>query len=187
MPRLTMVLRRPNRVRLRAFWLTTDGLAGGALELGAWRFGLHWAAIVGAAGIAVAALAGWFDPDVALPFYQVWSWAATWARRILLAWTLLLAFQVVRAAAWARSREREGTGSGSGWSARTTTPRASYPGTSLLPEPDGSRHWIGTLVRWSWRSHRPWVLVLVPFLALLRGMGGASALRTLQGRLYTLY
>jgi hypothetical protein len=182
-----MAMRRPNRVRLRAFWLTTDGLAGGALELGAVRFGLHWAAILGAAGVVVAALAGWFDPDVALPFYEAWSWAASWARRLLLAWTLLLAFQVVRAAAWARSPEGGAADPGSGWSARTTTPAASYPGTSPLPEPDGSRHWIARLVTWSWRSRQPWVLALVPFLVLLRGVGGARAMRALQGRLYTLY
>jgi len=188
MPRPTMTLPRPTRARLRAFWLTGDGLAGTALEAGALRLGPHWVAIALPVGLVVTGLTGWFDPDLVRPVYERWNDLARVARHALRIWILLLAFQVVRTVGRTGAADgADGTPrSGSGWRPRETTERRAYPAPSPFPAWSGSRGWAAELRAWARRSGRPWVLALVPYLWLLRALGGRFGGGP-AGHNYTLY
>ena len=174
MSRPRMTLPRPTRARLRAFWLAGDGLAGTAIEAGAWRMGLHWVALALLVGFLVTGFTGWLDPDLVRPVYERWNHLARLARHALRIWILFLAFQVIRTVGrHGAGEEADGSGrAASGWKPRRTTEPRAYPAPSPYAAPTGVRGWAVELATWTRRSGHPWVLALVPYLWMLRALGG---------------
>jgi len=183
-----MTLPTPTRARLRVFWLAGDGLAGTAVEAGAWRLGLHAVALALLVGFLVNGFAGWLDPDLVRPFYERWNHVARYARSALRIWLLFLAFQVIRTVGrHGAGEEADGSGrAASGWKRRQTTEPGAYSATSPYAVPTGVRGWAAELAAWARRSGRPWVLALVPYLWILRALGGRFGGGP-SSRNYTLY
>jgi hypothetical protein len=77
--------------------------------------------------------------------------------------------------------------SGSAWIPRTALPRDAYSMPFASPSPDAaSGAWMADYVRWARATDNRWALSLLPYLAVLRLLGGDDR-KSPERNIYTLF
>ncbi len=187
---------RPDRPLLTSFWLALCTFTLAALVLVVLLTGQTVLGILGGSVLLVAAVAGFLRGDVVAKIYVLWNRAARKVGRFAEAATLRVCYQMVLApvgrVAGSRMPLRAPTQTASGWVAHGTDGRPSdgqgVGGTAAASSLASSRGgWVSQLAGRAVGSGRPWMLVLIPYVALLRSYAPSKTDGSVLGHNYTLY
>lgn len=181
---------RPDREWLLAFWLALSLVVGLIVGAVAWFLaGGLVAAVTGMGTMAALGAPGVMKPRIAAVPYSYWN-------RLARKYAVIAQTLVMRTCYWTALLFARGDGSAlmiesghapdSLWTERGTLEPAAYG--SLAADCSGSprRGWVGETVSWALRSKQPWVVLLLPYLVIVRVLDVRKEKKAPAG-IYTLY
>ena len=188
---LSITLRwRPDRESLLAFWLAFSLVLGLIIGTASWYLA---GGLVGTLTFVVATVAlgtlGVVRPRIAAVPYSYWN-------RLARKYAVIAQGIVMRVCYWTALLFARGDGTAleingehvpeSLWVERGTLEPAAYG--SLCADSSGSprRSWVGETAAWALRSRQPWVVLLLPYLGIVRALDVRREVKAPSG-IYTLY
>jgi len=181
--------RTPRRAELRAFGIVVSAGAGLSGIVVALLLGAPVPAAIIGTGALVAAAASWARPALVRPIYNQWDRVARLVGVASQRVVVVACYAITTAAGlWgSRVQWRKPTSGASGWEARRIVATGkSMEGPSHVPGLGDDWRGVASLLAWSRRSGNDWMLVLVPYVALLSALGARPS-RSLGKDVYTLY